>query len=270
MKVEETEDAVAPLEAIPCTGSIMTPTSSPINPKWSPQDDVCAKLFGPWDNLPCYDHINEVRLLRDLDNAIVLFEQQINHSDAGFRAWRTQHIQAMEAGLAPIPGFPCLQTVRKGKRIWHDEVWEQRYFYLVYQRREIIMGRLSRLLALPRYAQEDFFGQRPALPRMMLQRGKGRYTRHLLLRCDWWQSVDDLLKVAAERWNMDETEIKARFWAEDYASSIEGQEKEWDGVIKEEEDIDLSTVEDVFNPLDFAANWASEAWWYVHGRRTTL
>lgn len=82
--------------------------------------------------------------------------------------------------------------------------------------------------------------------------------------------MDGLLKAAAERWKMDEAELKARFWADDYASSVETQAKEWDGVIKEEDSVDLCSGEDVFNPLDFAANWASEAWWYVNGRRTTL
>lgn len=268
MKADEATGTVMPLESIPHADNSVTQTSSPINPKWSPQDDVCAKLFGPWDNLPCYDHINEVRLLRDLDNAIVLFEEQINHSDAGFRAWRSRHKQAMEAGLVEVPGFPCLHTVRKGKRVWHDDAWEQRYHYLVYQRREIIMGRLSRLLALPRYAREDFFGQRPALPRMILQRGKGRYTRPLLLRCDWWRSVSDLLKAAAERWKMDEAELKTRFWADDCGSGGKAQAREWDGRLKKEDSVELYTKEDEFDPLEFAANWVSETWWFAHGRRT--
>lgn len=114
-KVEEAMGTEMPLETIPCADNTMIQTSSPINPKWSPQDAACAKLFGPWDNLPCYDHINEVRLLRDLDNSIVLFEEQINHSDAGFRVWQNRHKQAMEAGLVEVPGFPCLQSVHKGR-----------------------------------------------------------------------------------------------------------------------------------------------------------
>ncbi|KAL7925111.1 hypothetical protein ACQKWADRAFT_285072 [Trichoderma austrokoningii] len=172
----------------------------------------------------------------------------------------------MEAGLVPVPGFPCLQVLRKGKPIWHDEAWEQRYYYLVHQRRELIMERLARLLKLPRYAQEDFFGRRPAPPRLTLQQhSKGRYTRSM--RCEWWQSVDNLLKAAAERSDMDEAVVKARFWAaddgDDDASDLEAQAKEWDGVTKEENSNDSRTAEDVFNPRDFAANWASDAWQHV-------
>ncbi|KAM0253047.1 hypothetical protein ACHAQJ_007478 [Trichoderma viride] len=269
MKVEEAEGIVTALESIPGTDTIATQTLPPVNPKWSPQDDVCAKLFGPWDNLPCYDHINEVRLLRELDDAIVLFETQIHHGDAGFRAWRDRHKQAMEAGLAAIPGFPCLQTVRDGEQIWHDDVWEQRYYYLVYQRHQIIMGRLSRLLALPRFAREDFFGRRPAPPRMMLRRGKGRYSRPLVLRCDWWRSVDHLLESAAEKWKMDEAASKARFWTDESASSAKTQAQEWDGVIKEEDRLGLNIQQDNIELFDeavgFAANLVSGALCFAHG-----
>jgi hypothetical protein len=269
MKVEETEGIVMPLESILNADHIATQTLPPVIPKWSPQDVICAKLFGPWDNLPCYDHINEARLLRELDNAITLFETQIHHSDAGFRAWRDRHKQAMKAGLAEIPGFPCLQTIRDGEQIWHDDVWEQRYYYLVYQRYQIIMGRLSRLLALPRFAREDFFGQRPAPPRMMLRRGKGRYSRPLVLRCDWWKSVDDLLEAAAERWKMDEAALKARFWTDERASSAETPAQEWDGDIKEEDHVELKIQQENIELLDevvgFAADLVSGALCFAHG-----
>ncbi|KAH6608663.1 annexin a7 [Trichoderma cornu-damae] len=236
MKEKEVEGVAMPLESAPPSDDVATTRMlAPVNPKWSPQDAICAKLFGPWDNLPCYDHINEVGLLRELDKVIVLFEAQIHHSDAGFRAWRQRHKQAMQNGLAEVPGFPCLQVVRGGERIWHDDVWEQRYHYLVHQRQQIIMGRLSRLMALPRFLREDFFGARPAPHRMMLnRRGKGRYNRPLGLRCNWWKPVDCLLEKAAEKWKMNEAALKARFWTDERAPSVKAQAPEWDNAVEVE------------------------------------
>ncbi|KAL7789379.1 hypothetical protein V8C37DRAFT_386363 [Trichoderma ceciliae] len=271
MKVEEAEGIVVPLASIPSEDHITTQLVPPVNPKWSPQDAICAKLFGPWDNLPCYDHINEVGLLRELDNVIVLFETQIHHSDVGFRAWRERHKQAMKSGLAEIPGFPYLQTVRDGERIWHDDVWEQRYYYLVNQRQQIIMGRLSRLLALPRFMREDFFGGRPAPPRMILhRRGKGRYSRPLGLRCNWWKSLDYLLERAAEKWRMNEGALKARFWMDERAPNVKTQAPEWNDAVKEEGQVELSIQKENMEPLEggnagFAANLVSGALCFAHG-----
>ncbi|RFU73483.1 annexin a7 [Trichoderma arundinaceum] len=270
MKVEEAEGMVMPLARIPSAENIATKILPPVNPKWSPQDAICAKLFGPWDNLPCYDHINEVALLRELDNAIIAFEAHIHHSDIGFRAWRERHKRAMENGLAELPGFPCLQTVREGERIWHDDVWEQRYYYLVHQRQKIIMGRLSRLLALPRFAREDFFGGRPAPARMILnRRGKGRYTRPLALRCDWWRSVDYLLERAAERWKMKDSTLKARFWMDERATGVKTQAPEWDATVKDEHQVELSIRKENIEPLEEtvgpAANLVAGALCLAHG-----
>lgn len=270
MEAEEAKGTVMPLASIPSADITAKQILPPVNPKWSAQDARCAKLFGPWDNLPCHHHINEARLLRELDNAIVLFETQIHHSDTGFRAWRERHKQAMEAGLAEIPMYPYIQTDRNGERIWHDNVWEQRYYYLVLQRQQIIMGRLSRLRALPRYAREDFFGRRPAPHRMMLnKRGKGRYTRPLGLRCDWWRSVDCLLERAADRWEMDEAELKAKFWKDEYAPSVKTQAPDWEDTIKEEDQAGRSTrkenIESLEKTVGLAASLVSGALCFAQG-----
>ncbi|KAL6873129.1 hypothetical protein J3F83DRAFT_603430 [Trichoderma novae-zelandiae] len=238
MEAQHTEGSVQPLESIPSANMAATQTLPRINPKWTPLDDFCAKLFGPWDDLPRYAHINEPRLLRELDDAIVLLERQINHSDTGFRLWRERHKKAMEAGLAELHRYPCLQTtVINGKPLWHDEVWEQRYSYLIHQRQQIIMDRLSRVKSLPRYAREDFFGTIPAPHRALLhKRGSGRGVRPFKLRCDWWWPVEDLLERAASRWAMDETALKATFWEILPTPSVKIKAPEWGDMIKEEED----------------------------------
>ncbi|KAK0761080.1 hypothetical protein N5P37_006024 [Trichoderma harzianum] len=271
MKVEEAEGTVMPLESIPPAADLAPMETLPVNPKWDQQDALCTKLFGPWDNLPCHNHLNEGRLLRDLDDAIVLFETLIYHSDAGFHAWREHHKQAMEAGLAEIPTYPYLQRrTRDGKRTWNDDVWEQRYFYLVYHRQQIIMERLSRLPALPRYAREDFFGSYPAPHRAMLnKRGKGRYTRPLKLRCDWWRSVDFLLERASLRWGMDAAALKATFWADEYTSSVKKQAPEWEGTMREEDQAGAGTrkekIESLEDAVGLAANLVSGALCFARG-----
>ncbi|UKZ53797.1 hypothetical protein TrVGV298_007597 [Trichoderma virens] len=270
MKAEEAEGTAVPLASIPSAGLVTTENLPPVHPKWGPQDTLCTKLFGPWDNLPCHNHIQEGRLLRDLDDVIVLFETQIHHSDAGFRAWRERHQQAMDAGLAEIPTYPYLQRVRNGKRSWNNDVWEQRYFYLVYQRQQIIMERLSRLRALPRYAREDFFGAYPAPHRAMLnKRGKGRYTRPLKLRCDWWRSVNFLLERASLRWGMDAAALKATFWADEYTSSVKKQAPEWEDPVKEEDQagrgIRKDKIESLEDAVGLAANLVSGALCFARG-----
>ncbi|KAL7935322.1 hypothetical protein V8C35DRAFT_299141 [Trichoderma chlorosporum] len=258
MKAEEGEGIVMPLASIPFSDLVATEIPPPVKPKWGPQDALCAKLFGPWDNLPCHNHIKESRLLRDLDDAIVLFETQIHHSDAGFRAWRERHKQAMDAGLAEIPTYPYLQRrSRSGECTWDDAVWEQRYFYLVYHRQQIIMERLCRLRTLPRYAREDFFGAYPAPHRAMLtRRGKGRYTRSLMLRCDWWRSADFLLERASVRWGMDAAELKATFWADEYISRVKKQEATWADKMERDEEAGRDTRKEKMEPLEDAVGLA--------------
>lgn len=80
--------------------------------------------------------------------------------------------------------------------------------------------------------------------------------------------MDDLLKATAERWNMDEAELKTRFWADDCSSGVKTQAQEWDGVIKQEDSVELYNKDDGFDPPEFAANWVPEAWWFTHSRRT--
>ncbi|KAK1249150.1 hypothetical protein MKX07_002666 [Trichoderma sp. CBMAI-0711] len=239
MEAQLDKGSVQPLEAIPSADTAATQILPRVNPKWTPLDDFCAKLFGPWDDLPRYAHINEPRLLRELDDAIVLFERQINHSDAGFRVWRERHKKAMEAGLAESHTYPCLETRGKdGQHTWHDEVWEQRYNYLIQQRQQIIMDRLFRVKSLPRYAREAFFGTMPAPHRALLhKRNNGRGTRPFKLRCDWWWPVEDLLERAASRWAVDETALKATFWETLPAPSVRTKaSRERGDTIKKEED----------------------------------
>lgn len=239
MEAQLDEGSVQPLEDVQPADIAETQTLPRINPKWTPLDDFCAKLFGPWDDLPRYAQINDARLLRELDDAIVAFERHIKHSDAGFRVWRERHKKAMDAGLAEIHRYPCLQTTGKaGKHIWHDEVWEQRYSYLIQQRQQIIMDRLSRIKSLPRYAREDFFGTMPAHYRALLhKRNSGRGIRPFKLRCDWWWPVEDLLERAASRWAMDETALKATFWEALPTTSVKTKaSRAWGDAIKEEDD----------------------------------
>ncbi|KAL7945966.1 hypothetical protein V8C42DRAFT_344708 [Trichoderma barbatum] len=270
MKVEEVEGTMMPLANMPSADVAATEILTPISPKWGPQDALCAKLFGPWDNLPCYNHMNEGRLLRDLDDVIALFETKTQHSDAGFRDWRERHKQAMDAGLAEIPRYPYLLKTRGDKRTWDDCVWEQRYFYLVYHRQQIIMERLSRLRALPRYAREEFFGARPALHRMILnKRGKGRYTRPIKLRCDWWMPVDFLLERASARWGMDEAALKATFWEDEYTPNVKKQAPEWEETIKKEGQGGRGTraekIESLEEAVGLAANAVSGALCFARG-----
>lgn len=239
MEPQLDKGSVQPLESIPSADIAASQTLPRINPKWTPLDESCAKLFGPWDDLPRYAQMNEPQLLRELDDAIVLFERQINHSDAGFRVWRERHKKAMEACLTETHKYPCLQTtVKDGESIWHDEVWEQRYNYLIHQRQQIIMDRLSRVKSLPRYAREDFFGTMPAPHRALLhRRGSGRGIRPFKLRCDWWWPVEDLLERAASRWAMDEAALKATFWETLPTTSVKTKaSREWGAMIKEDED----------------------------------
>ncbi|KAL7820009.1 hypothetical protein V8C26DRAFT_378814 [Trichoderma gracile] len=258
MEAHLNKGSVQPLETIPSADDAATQTLSRINPKWTWLDDFCAKLFGPWDDLPRYAHMNEPQLLRRLDDAIVVFERQINHSDDGFRVWRERHKKAMEAGLAKAHKYPCLQTTfRDGTHTWHDEVWEQRYNYLIQQRQQIIMDRLFRIKSLPRYAREDFFGTMPAPHRALLQkRGNGRGTRPFKLRCDWWVPVERLLERAASRWAMDETALKATFWETLPAPSVKTKaSRKWGDVIKEEGEeeegsADRSTRKEKLESLD--------------------
>ncbi|PTB67048.1 hypothetical protein BBK36DRAFT_1117033 [Trichoderma citrinoviride] len=254
MEAQPDEGSVQPLESIPSTDVAATQNLTRINPKWESLDNTCAELFGPWDDLPRYAQINEPRLLRELDNAIVLFESRINHDDAGFHVWRERHKKAMEAGLAKIHRYPCLQTmVIDGKPIWHDEVWEQRYNYLIHQRQQIIMDRLARI-KLPRYAREDFFGTKPAPHRALLhKRSSGRGTRPFKLRCDWWWPVEKLLGRAARRWDMDEATLKATFWETLPTPNVKTKaSRAWGDKIKEEEEdaAERSTRKEKMEPPD--------------------
>ncbi|KAK5990798.1 hypothetical protein PT974_09071 [Cladobotryum mycophilum] len=220
MKFEDTDSTAKGLASIPTRPSPEPTKPIPANVKWTPQDAICARLFGPWDNLPCHDYLDQTNLLRDLDRVIVAFEARIRHTDAGFRAWRGLHKRAMEAGLAEIPGFPSLRQIRDGKSVWQDDVWEKRYHYLVYQRHHMILARLNKLFVLSRREREDFFGDRPAPARATLKRRtRGPYSRPLGLRCDWWRPLDFLLERAARDWHMDKTELKSHFWMEEASTA---------------------------------------------------
>ncbi|KOS16841.1 hypothetical protein ESCO_004737 [Escovopsis weberi] len=185
--------------------------------RWTPQDVFCSSLFGPWDDLPCRDYHGQTSLLRDLDRIISLFDARIQHSDAGFRAWRARHKQAMEAGLAEVPGFPNLGHARPGgRRAWQDDVWEQRYHYLVFQRHHMILARLDSRFMLSHRERDAFFGRLPATPRDTLRgRARGAFSRPLALRCDWHMPLDALLSRAARNWDMDTDEVKAQFWRDE-------------------------------------------------------
>lgn len=182
---------------------------------WDEEDTRFTMLFREFGGLPIETGTTvdiALRTLRRFDELIIPFERKINHSDDGLSAWRENHKKAVDLNIVGLPGYPQLRTCHRGIPTWNDKAWENRYSYLVEQRRKIIDKRLTQI-GIEKPARERFFRQEPEQPRraILAHDSSGRL-RSIKLRCDWWQPVDVLLRRFARQFLGRSDEIAYKFW----------------------------------------------------------
>ncbi|CAG9938335.1 unnamed protein product [Clonostachys rosea f. rosea IK726] len=182
---------------------------------WNDEDTKSTMIFRDFGGLPIEPATSVVIALRTLirfDELIVPFERKINHSDDGLRDWRENHKKAVDLNIVGLPGYPQLRTCHQGISTWNDKAWENRYSYLVEQRRKIIDKRLTQI-GIKKPMRERFFRQEPEHPRraILAHDSSGRL-RSIKLRCDWWQPVNVLLRRLARQFPGRSDEIFYKFW----------------------------------------------------------
>ncbi|KAJ6788324.1 hypothetical protein PWT90_09536 [Aphanocladium album] len=179
---------------------------------WSAEDAYYTKLFKAWDNLPLHDASTETELLAELDHIIPHFDSYIGHNDLGFRAWVRRHQLAMELGLVEVPTWPKLYTVKRGKKQWRDEVWVNRYSFLIHQRDIIAKSRLQRMDCCKVEDKKQFFGLAWAHPRQTVRTVQSKAPAKLRNR--WHEPLNYCLaRMAYESYGrLDFYQLYAEFW----------------------------------------------------------
>ncbi|KAJ3476210.1 hypothetical protein NLG97_g9201 [Lecanicillium saksenae] len=179
---------------------------------WSDEDAYYTKLFKAWDNLPVHDASTETELLAELDHIIPHFDAYIGHNDLGFRAWVKRHQLAMELGLAEVPTWPKLYIMKGEKRKWRDEVWVNRYSFLIHQRDIIAKSRLQRMTSCKLDDKKRFFGLAWAHPRQTVRTVQSKSPAKLRNR--WYEPLNYCLaRMAYESYgSTDFYVLYAEFW----------------------------------------------------------
>lgn len=180
---------------------------------WSDEDTFYTRLFRAWDTLPLQDPATETQLLAELDAIIPFFDEYIGHNDLAFRSWIKRHQRAMELGLVDTPTWPKLyRTDGMGKKKWLDDVWINRYSFLVHQRDIIAKSRLQRMACCTFEDKKCFFGTSWAYPRQTLRTMKTKQPARL--RNCWHEPMDYCLaRMSYESLrSVDFHVLRAEFW----------------------------------------------------------
>ena len=184
---------------------------------WDEQDRYFAAFF-KWNVEPAIHYTEEelLQTLRDIDTAIVAFDEHIGHSDHGFRVWRSRHQTAMEKPQQEIPPWPkFLPNTGPGPIRWDDEVWARRYRHITTKRQLLAEKRLRDVTSMFPQEISKFFGVGFEPRREMWYKSRHRHYQNM--GSEWWKPIDVLLEQAANDMKVDVKELQRTFWGPSFA-----------------------------------------------------